>query len=162
MFNFIRNLFTKQENDTIIKKSREPIYRVIDIVETDKQQYKAVIQVINKKECFRIAPENILADDRLTEAFHQFDIRLLTYLGYCGINSPQFKILAKKILKDENIQLALFDKTSNDLMLINTNDIATGDINIISNLAPKDAYELGYSHGRTSILKEKDLLKQYK
>jgi hypothetical protein len=60
MFNFIRNHFKKQKDNTIIKKSSEPIYRVMDIVETDKQQYKAVIQVINKKECFKIAPEKIL------------------------------------------------------------------------------------------------------
>ena len=106
-------------------------------------------------------PEKILGDDRLTESFHPFDIRLLTYLGYCGINTPQFKILAKKILKDENIQLALFDKAANDLLLINVSDIETGDVNIIKNLASKDAYELGYSHGRSSILKEKELLKEY-
>ena len=134
-------------------------YRVSDIIQNDKGEYKVVVQLIGKKEVFEMKPEEILANDDLTTLFHQHDIRLLTYLGYCGINTPQYKILAKKMLANEGIELAIYDKKKESFSIKNIEEIPTNDAEIINNLVSQDAYELGFAHGRKSILEEQKALK---
>lgn len=148
-----KNLFS---GISILKK---PVYRVADIIQNDKGQYKAVIQMVGKSEIFEIKPEEILANNEFTALFHQHDVRLLTYLGYCGINTPQYKILAKKILANEGIEFAIYDNKTEDFSIKNIQDIPNDDINIINNLKPSDAYELGFAQGRKSILEEKNSFK---
>jgi hypothetical protein len=157
MFNFVKKLCSPKIN---ILSNQAPLYNIADILKNENEQYTAIIRINGKKECFRMKPEEILADNELTQCFHQFDIRLLTYLGYCGINTPQYKILAKKILTNENIDFALYDKEKNSYSIISSRDIAIGDEELIANLNSKDAYELGFSHGRNSILEEKRLIKK--
>jgi hypothetical protein len=158
MMNFIK-LFIKNSSNHVSKRI-EPIYRVAEIKKNEKGIYKATIQVIGKKEIFKMKPEEILADDRLTELFHPFDIRLLTYLGYCGINTPQYKILAKKILSDESLQFALYDNKNDQVSYMNSDNIPTAEPTIISNMDSMDAYDLGFNHGRKSLILEKSLLKK--
>lgn len=134
-------------------------YRVSDIIQNDKGEYKVVVQLIGKKEVFEMKPEQILANDSLTTLFHQHDIRLLTYLGYCGINTPQYKILAKKMLANEGIELAIYDKKTATFSVKNIEEIPTNDTETINNLISQDAYELGFAHGRKSILEEQKALK---
>jgi len=156
----LKNIFKKVKNtvtDELITKSS--IYRIVDIVENDKGQFKAIIQLVGKNDFFEMKPEEILSDDKMTESFHQHDIRLLTYLGYCGINTPQYKILAKKLLANENIELAIYDNKSEKFSIKNLDDIATNDEIMIKNLTQQDAYDLGFAHGRKSILDEKNVFK---
>lgn len=117
-----------------------------------------MIQVIGKSSFFKLKPEEILANDELTSSFHQHDIRLLTYLGYCGINTPQYKILAKKILINEGIELAIYDKNKEKISIKNIDDIPIQDQHTVENMAPHDAYQLGYAQGRKSIINEKPML----
>lgn len=145
-----------KSNQKVIKG---PVYRVTDFIKNEKGQYKAMIQVIGTKEFFKMNPEEILANDDLTATFHPFDIRLLTYLGYCGINTPQYKILAKKILANENIQLAIYDTKKDSVSVVDSDDIEISKTEMIKNLEPTDAYDLGFTHGRKSIMKEKELMK---
>lgn len=138
------------------------IYRVAEIVKNEKGQYITIVQVIGKREHFKMKPEEILADDRLTSAFKPIDIRLLTYLGYCGINTPQYKILAKQILTDEKIQFAIYDNKKDDVMILDHSNAQMIDENMIKNLTAADAYDLGFSNGRQSILNEAEALKNIK
>jgi hypothetical protein len=153
----IKKIFQKikMRNPELISKVA---YRLSDMIQNEKGEYKAVIQLIGKKEFFEMKPEEILADDKLTALFHQHDVRLLTYLGYCGINTPQYKILAKKMLANEGIELAIYNKKTDTFSVKNIEHIPTNDHETIKNLNSQDAYELGFAHGRKSIITEKESL----
>jgi hypothetical protein len=148
----IHNIQTNHKN--IIPKQ---LYRVVEITENNKGLYSTKVQIIGTRQFFTMKPEEILADDKLTAAFHPLDIRLLTYLGYCGINTPQYKILAKKILANEKIQFALYDNQKDSVMILDDTNLQTIDDEMIKKLKSKDAYDLGFSNGRKSILEEKAL-----
>jgi hypothetical protein len=119
MIKYIKSFINKSSEN--LSKRIQPVYRVVEIHKNEKGIYHATIQIIGKKEVFKMKPEEILADDTLTEFFHPFDIRLLTYLGYCGIHTPQYKILAKKILSDETLQFALYDNKNDQVSYVNSN-----------------------------------------
>lgn len=125
------------------------IYRVCEILENDLGHFQVAIQVIGKATVFKVKPEDILADDRLTASFHQHDIRLITYLGYCGINTPQYVIMAKKMLKNQDINFAIFDKNSQSIK--ETGQGFEIDDEVIQKMKPRDAYEIGFMNGRKSI-----------
>jgi hypothetical protein len=150
---------TKKILNTSTPPTKKIAYRVENIICDKNGEYKAVVQLVGKKDVFKMKPEEILANNKLTTLFHQHDIRLLTYLGYCGINTPQYKILAKKILANEGLELAIYDNKGKSINIKNIDDIPTNDSETISKMESQDAYELGFAHGRQSILEEKKLLK---
>ena|SRR3990167_659918 len=108
MINFIMYLISKFVSSckpafALIKKSLpEHSYRVLSIEQDDDNHYTAVIQMIKKGIIFKMKPEEILANDNLTDSFSQRNIRALTYLGYLGINDPKYKILAKKLSENDS------------------------------------------------------------
>jgi len=158
MLQVIKKVFHNIHN---LKSDTTPrqLYRVVEINENDKGLHSTKVQIIGTRQFFTMKPEEILADDKLTAAFHPLDIRLLTYLGYCGINTPQYKILAKKILANEKIQFALYDNKKDSVVILDDHNLNTIDDEMIKNLKSKDAYDLGFSNGRKSILEEQDLLR---
>jgi hypothetical protein len=78
------------------KRVYTPFYKLIEIIQED-DYYTVMIKVVNKNITFQASPEEMLSNDALVDQFSPRDIRALTYLGYLGINSPQYKILAKKL-----------------------------------------------------------------
>jgi len=60
------------------------------------------IKVINKNISFTIKPDEILAKDSMVDLFSPRDVRTLTYLGYLGINSPKYKILARRLSENND------------------------------------------------------------
>lgn len=79
-----------------------PGYRLAEIIQDEDGSYYVTIQVINKNITFRTKPEEILAENNLVNQFSPTDIRALTYLGYLGINSPKYKILAKNLSSQDS------------------------------------------------------------
>ncbi|QLH42298.1 MAG: hypothetical protein HWD59_05950 [Coxiellaceae bacterium] len=99
------------------KQRPKPIlYRVADI-ETEGDEHTCVIQVIGKGLTFKIKPEKLLANDERIDYFSQKDIRTLTYLGYLNINSPKYKVLAKKHSEKLNKMVFAVHKRGEKILL---------------------------------------------
>jgi hypothetical protein len=129
-------------------------YRVLSIDRDEDDSYTVEIQLINKNHTFRMRPEEILADDRMTDGFSQRDIRTLTYLGYLGINSPKYKILAQRLSGvDNKVVFAVKRRGSNKTMIKTANEIAM-DEDFITGLPQKDAHLVGYTVATEQLLSE--------
>lgn len=129
----------------IIKSGSPQVkYRVVDIETDENENYAAVIQMVNKSLVFRMLPEEILADDALTDAFSSRDIRTLTYLGYLGVNSPKYKILAKKLSEQDSRLLFAIKEKGKSKPIVRSFDELQNDVNFITSLDQKDAHMLGY------------------
>lgn len=129
----------------LTNKYREPIYRIVEITKDSHDSYVAMVQVSNKSQAFQMRPEEILESDEMTNAFSPMDIRTLTYLGYLELNSPKYKILAKRLSeKDDRILFAIKHKNSETIDVKTALEIAS-DSEILHNLPLKDAHEIGYS-----------------
>lgn len=135
-------------------------YRVINIEQDKRQEYQAIIQVVGKGVTFKMKPEEILADDNMTNQFSPCDVRTLTYLGYLGINSPKYKILAKQLSKEnDKLIFAVHEKHSNKITTRTASEISS-DKEILKSLAQEDAHMVGYTAATEKTLaEEKDKLK---
>jgi len=116
-----------------------------------------MIQVVGKSTTFKMQPEKILADDTMTNQFSPCDVRTLTYLGYLGINSPKYKILAKKLSEDNDKMIfAVHEKGSNKVET-KTADQITADTEILKSLDQQDAHMVGYTVATEQTLSEEKL-----
>ena len=79
-----------------------PSYRMTEIFQDEEGDYMVQVQIISKSLAFKARPEELLAKDDIVEQFSPRDVRTLTYLGYLGINSPKFTILAKRLSEDND------------------------------------------------------------
>lgn len=125
------------------------MYRVISFEQDDDDEsMKAVVQIVNTRQIFYMHPEEILASDKMTDAFSQRDIRALTYLGYLGINSPKYKILAKRLWgesgNNSKFVFAIKEKGKKKLIMKTAAEVFN-DSEFIKNLDQKDAHMLGYT-----------------
>lgn len=118
--------------------------RILRIEKHDENEHIAVIQLVKKNVVFKMSPEEILADDKLTDSFSQRDIRTLTYLGYLGINAPKYKILAQRLSAENKLIFALHEKGKKE-PLIKTADEISSDEKILSGLDQKNAHLIGYT-----------------
>lgn len=123
--------------------SYTPSYRILNIEQDDDNDYTVVVQLIGKNASFSAKPEKILADDNLVNAFAPTDIRTLTYLGYLGINSPKYKILAKRLSENSDQMLfALRKKGDKDYQVVTADEISKNE-DIIKGLSQKEAHMVG-------------------
>lgn len=145
----------------LTKKSLpEHPYRVLSIDQDEHDQYIALIQIKNKKEIFRMKPEEILANDDITDSFSQRDIRMLTYLGYIGINSPKYKILAKRLSADDTkLTFAIQERGKNKIMAKTAREISSNE-HLITGLHQKDAHMVGYVTATEQIMSEKTQIRK--
>jgi hypothetical protein len=161
MINFFKQLFCKLSADyksisTLVKKNLpEHPYRVLSIEQDESHNYIAVIQISNKNEIFRMQPEEILASDKLTDSFSQRDIRTLTYLGYLGINSPKYKILAKRLSENDTKLIFAIQERGKKSAIIKSASEISSDEKIITGLHQKDAQMIGYAMATEQIIEEK-------
>lgn len=127
------------------EESFQPIYRVAELEQDKEGDYVAIIQLISKNQIFKAKPEDILADDELTDLFSPRDVRTLTYLGYLGINSPKYKILAQRLSeKDNSLVFAVKEKGKKEPVLKKASEIANDEA-FLSSLDQKDAHKVGYT-----------------
>lgn len=139
-------------------------YRIVQIEKNLDGEYYIMVQVINKNLTFKAAPEELLADDKMVNSFSPTDIRNLTYLGYLGINSPKYKILAKRLSEDsEQMVFAVQKRGEKDYQLVTANEISK-DENILHGLSQEDAHMVGMTTGNEQSIIEKqhkeNLIKQ--
>lgn len=156
---FKRSINILKNISQIIKKSQKQFqYNChITAIEQDKHEnYIATIQITNKRQIFKMRPEEILADDKLTDCFSQRDIRTLTYLGYLGINSPKYRILAQRLSETDNRLVFAIKKRSDNNVIIKTAAELSADEEIIKSLDQKDAHMLGYTTGSEQTIVEKN------
>lgn len=135
------------------KSSYEPLYRLVEIRE-DEGEYMVLIQVINKNLTFGAKPEEILANDALVDQFSPRDVRSLTYLGYLGVNSPKYKILAQKLSKNDKTIFVLKKKGEKEVVL-KTADQIIQETGLILSMHPQDAKVIGYTVAAESGVEEK-------
>lgn len=124
----------------------KPVYRLIEILQDENENYVVYVQVINKNVAFHIKPEEILKDDKLVDQFSPRDVRTLTYLGYLGINSPKYKILAQRMVDDSKIIFIVKKKGQKDFIVKSAQEILN-EQDIISNMPANDAKTIGYTVG---------------
>jgi hypothetical protein len=137
----------------------KPAYRVLEILQDEEHNYTVHVQLIHKNLAFHAKPEEILADDKLVDQFSPRDVRTLTYLGYLGINSPKYKILAKRLIGSEKIIFAL-KKRGHKHIIVKTAAEILKEQEIISGMNPYDAQTIGYAaasdaHKEERVLKNK-------
>lgn len=130
----------------LIHKNSPPLlYRVLHVEKDNHDNYVAVIQFIGKNKTFHMKPEEILADDKMTDSFSQRDIRTLTYLGYLGINSPKYKILARRLSDIDNKLIFAIQEKGGKNAFIKTADEISTDRTILYGLDQTDAHMVGYT-----------------
>lgn len=138
-----------------------PAYKVTAIEQDEHSNYVVTIQITRNGLCFTSTPEKILSSDRLTDKFSQRDIRTLTYLGYLEINSPKYKIMAKKLAENDKLLLVLYEKKKNKLETRSASDIAK-DEDAIKQFDSSDAHFIGYIQAMEDLENEKLKLKEKK
>ncbi|EKD54009.1 MAG: hypothetical protein ACD_60C00132G0015 [uncultured bacterium] len=163
MYSFLKFVSSCKPAFALIKKSLpEHSYRVLSIEQDDNNSYTVVIQMIKKGIIFRMKPEEVLANDNLTDSFSQRDIRALTYLGYLGINAPKYKILAKKLSENDSHLIFAIQERGKREPIIKTASEISSDEKFIVGLHQKDAHMIGYTVATERVVKEekqkKDLL----
>ena len=138
-------------------------YRLISINKNEDGNYLAEIQLVNKSHVFTMKPEEILANDKMTDSFSQRDVRTLTYLGYLDINSPKYEILAKRLSEHDNKLLFAIKERGKKKPIIRTADQIALDEVLISGLHQKDAHLVGFTAATEHIsqenLQKKEVLK---
>lgn len=137
------------------KQGYRPAYRVINIYEDDNGDYMVRIQVINKNKTFPAKPEDILAHDNWVNCFSPCDVRTLSYLGYLGINSPKYKILAKRLSQENDKIVFALKKKGERKILVKTADEIIKEKDILKDFDSEDSHEIGYAVATETITNEK-------
>lgn len=134
--------------------------RVVAIEQDKDENHIATIQIVNKSQVLKMKPEEILADDDLTNCFSPMDVRALTYLGYLGINSPKFKILAQRLSEKDNRFVFAIKQKGSDKPIVKTADEISADAELLAALDQKDAHMVGYTAASERELIEKEQMKK--
>lgn len=159
-------LLMKKWIDTFFQgafKKREiyrPSYRVVEILQDDDDEYVAVIQLISRSLVFKIKPEEILSKDKFVDCFSPKDIRTLTYLGYLGINSPKYKVLAKHLSDENDNLLFALKKKGKKKVVIKTADQIAKEQDILGSMDAHDAQLVGYTLASENVRKEQEQKKK--
>lgn len=138
------------------------LYRVAEINKDKDGNHLCLIQIIGKGLTFKIKPEDLLSNDERIDYFSQKDIRTLTYLGYANVNSPKYKVLAKKHSDNKNKMIFALHKKGEKKPVIKTADEISIDDEILDSLSKKDAHMVGYITATEQTLLEAEEKKKLK
>ena len=136
------------------KKTYTPFYKLIEIMQ-ENDCYFVMIKVVNKNITFQARPEEILGNNALVDKFSPRDIRTLTYLGYLGINSPRYKILAQTLSTNTDKMIFSLKRRGENEVIKKTADEILNEDGIISHLNSNDAKIIGYTIATENMLQEK-------
>lgn len=139
----------KQQRDKMLFK---PLYRLVEIIE-ENDEYTVVIKIIQKNVTFKVKPEEILANDELVDQFSPRDIRALTYLGYLGINSPKYKVLAKQFSESNRVTFVIRKKGEKGLLNKTAAELSS-QISVLNEMKSIDAHVVGYMAAIESLASE--------
>ncbi|OGT05833.1 MAG: hypothetical protein A2103_01045 [Gammaproteobacteria bacterium GWF2_41_13] len=138
----------------------KPVYRIASIEKEKQGDYEITIQLIGKSTVFKMKPEEILANDGMTDQFSPRDVRTLTYLGYLDINSPKYRILAKKLSEKDNRMLFALHKKGDKTLHFKTAIEISQNKEILKQIDQHDAHMVGYMVASEAMLEEKKLKKK--
>lgn len=133
-----------------------PPYKVALLEQDENGNYIVTVQIVRNGLTFDTTPEKILSSDHLTDKFSPRDIRTLTYLGYLEINSPKYKIMAKKLAENDELILVLREKKKNKVETKLSTEIAN-DIEFLKQFDSTDAHFIGYIQAIQDLADEKKL-----
>jgi hypothetical protein len=150
----LKNTF-KKLSELNKKDSYTPSYRVAEIFQDEEGDYMVQVQIISKSLAFKARPEELLAKDNIVNQFSPCDVRTLTYLGYLGINSPKFKILAQRLSENNDKLIFAIKKKGHDKLIVKTADEIVKEKDILENLKPEDAHLVGYTFATENVLEER-------
>lgn len=135
------------------KSNNGPKYRVIGIYKNEDDNYKILLQIINKNVTFYAKPEEILVDDEFVDCLSSRDVRTLTYLGYLSLNQPQYKILAQRL--SEKSEMFVIKKRGEKKPIIKTVSEIIKETDIITKMDSNDAKKLGYAIANNELKQER-------
>lgn len=167
--NFLMSLINKliSEYKTLINHFHMKPFKIVEILSlsTIPGETKFAIQISHKYSIFPLTAAEILQQDFDLNDFSNFHAemirkagegKLVDFLKLSDIE-PTYKIASKRLdsgLKKyvftiENKEGNSFTRTAQEL---------SNDKNLISNIGLEDSYDIGYTQGVESVLKEKALL----
>ena len=169
--NFLLSLLKKitQEYKALLDftKNTKPL-KIVEIIELSNipGETSFAIQLSNKNCIVPLKASAIIQNGYNLNDFNTFHAdlireagkgRLIEFLKFSE-TKPLYKITAKK--HDKSLQQYIYTiKTKDEIMFARTADELSEDKNLLLNMDIKDIYDIGYTKGCESILKEKtDLL----
>lgn len=144
---FFRNLI-KYFNELRKLNGYIPSLRVIEIIK-DEENFKVKVQMINSFKVYYDVPEKILESDEYINKFSPTDVRTLTYLGYLGINSPKYKLLAQRMIETGDVVFVIKQKGQKNMILKTAKELFK-EKEFINNMSAVDASSVTYA----SVLKD--------
>lgn len=89
-------------------------------------------------------PEKILESDGYINKFSPTDVRTLTYLGYLGINSPKYKLLAQRMIETGDVVFVIKQKGQKNMILKTARELFK-EKEFINNMSAVDASSVTYA-----------------
>jgi len=140
-----------------LKETAQPksAYKLVDIEENKNGKTILTIQVTGKAITFKSTPQEILADDKVTECFSSKDIRTITYYACQTLNKPKNKIVIKKFCEKLNKMVFGVKNIDKDNISEKTAKEISLDKNLIKNLSPEEAHMVGFTSAGEQASDEK-------
>ena len=162
MLKKMKNFFTLLKQAITEDRDQTRCYacRIVEIEQDKHENYIASIQLTNKSQIIKMKPEEVLADDELTNCFSPIDVRALTYLGYLGMNSPKYKILAQRLSETDNRFVFAIKQKGSNKPITKTADEISSDAELLASLDQKDAHMVGYTTASERACIEKEQMKK--
>lgn len=156
LIRFLKRVFRLWRYASQLTGSYTPTYRIVNIEQDEDDNYTVTIQLIGKNVVQTMAPEQLLADDKMVNQFSPTDIRALTYLGYLDMNAPQYKILAKQLSQNHDQTLFALKKRGEKQPDVLTADEISKNEDLIHGLSQKEAHMIGMTTANEqSVIEEK-------
>lgn len=168
--NFLISLLNKIINEykLLLAQSRyNKPFKIVDILKlsTIPGETLFAIQISHKNSIFKLTAAEIINSNYSLNDFNDFHAKmirqaalgkLINFLNLSEENHA-YKIVSKRF--DKRIQQFIFTIEDNTSIRFNsTADELSKNKNLLANIDPQDVYNIGYTQGAESILKEKMLL----
>lgn len=165
--NFLMGLLHKvvKEYKTLLEQTRRAKpFKIIDIAQLSAipGETEFVIQIANKNCVLHLTAAEIISASYNLDDFNDFHAdmirqaaqgKLVQFLKLAE-NDPIYKISSKKF--DRETQQHIFTiETKEHVLFTRTAEELSKDINLLKNMGVSDIYEIGYTQGSESVLKEK-------
>lgn len=138
--------------------------KIIEITSLSKTpgETKFLIQVTNKNCVLNLTAAEIMQQNYNLDDFSKYHAELIKYaangklLEYLKLSDdvPEYKLVSK-IIDRENKQYLFTIETKEGTQFTRTANELSKDTQILSNLTINDIFDIGYTQGSESILKEK-------
>ncbi len=158
------NKVTKEYKALIEFTRRRKPLKIVEILEVSSSpgESKFAIQLINKNCFLSLTAAEIISNGYDLNEFSDFHAEMIRKAAQGKLieflngseKTPSYKIVSKRF--DAKIQQYVFTiETKEQVNFIRTANEITNDTNLLRNMDFSDIYDIGYTRGCESILKEK-------